>query len=183
MPVDGGRFYFSFDVPQPSGLSYDRADGTKPLVDAFGRWAPGVRVPTQRSSRMPRSTASRFGTSTPSTRGPAGVAILGDATHNTSPDIGQGACSALEDSSALGISRAIHTISVEDSVKRYERMRIECVGELVLAGPKRGDETHGYDLAVTAAWHGSRGTHGVSSAASWATWRAAPSTSAPECCS
>lgn len=163
MPVEGDRFYFWFDVPQPAGLPYERSYGTAPLVEAFGHWAPGVQKllsaidPDASLNRVEIWDIDPFHTWT---RGR--VAILGDAAHNTSPDIGQGACSALEDSFALAISLATHTISVEDSLKRYERMRTERAGELVLRARKRGDETHGYDPAVTAAWYESlRGADGV----------------------
>ncbi len=81
------------------------------------------------------------------------VAILGDAAHNTAPDIGQGACSALEDSFALGIVFATSTLGVEDSLKRYERIRTERAGDLVLRARKRAHETHAFDVAATQAWY------------------------------
>jgi FAD-dependent urate hydroxylase len=154
MPVEGDRFYFWFDVPQPPGLPYDRADGPAPLVEAVGHWTPGVQAllraidPAVSLNRVEIWDIDPFHTWV---RGR--VAILGDAAHNTAPDIGQGVCSALEDSFALAISLATNTISIEDSLQRYERMRTERAGELVLRARKRGDETHGYDAATTAAWY------------------------------
>ena len=81
------------------------------------------------------------------------VAILGDAAHNTSPDIGQGACSALEDSFALGIVFATNTLGVPDALRRYEKIRAERAGDLVLRARKRAWETHAFDPAVTDAWY------------------------------
>ena len=154
MPVAGGRSYFWFDVPQPAGLPYDRAEGIAPLEEAFGDWAPGVKEllssidPATSLNRVEIWDIDPFHTWV---RGR--VAILGDAAHNTSPDIGQGACSALEDSFALGILMATNTVSVQDTLLRYQKVRSERAGELVLRARKRGDETHGYDPAVTQAWY------------------------------
>src|SRR3546814_18631549 len=70
------------------------------------------------------------------------VAILGAAAHNTAPDIGQGACSALEDSFVLGIVFATNTLGVEDALLRYKGIRSERPGDLVPRAPKRAWETH-----------------------------------------
>ncbi|WP_431797407.1 FAD-dependent urate hydroxylase HpxO [Microbacterium kunmingense] len=163
MPVADDRFYFWFDIPQPSGLPYDRRDGVAPLEAAFGHWSPEVRRlisgirPSESLNRVEIWDIDPLHTWT---RGR--VAILGDAAHNTAPDIGQGACSALEDSFALAISLTTHTVGVEDSLRRYEKMRTERAGELVLRARKRGEETHGYDPSITAAWYESlRGTDGT----------------------
>ncbi|MBN9176775.1 MAG: FAD-dependent urate hydroxylase HpxO [Microbacterium sp.] len=163
MPIAGGRFYFWFDVPQPAGIPYDRADGTAPLVKAFDGWAPGVQAlisaidPAVSLNRVEIWDITPFPTWTKGR-----VAILGDAAHNTAPDIGQGACSALEDAFALGIAFATNSLGVEDTLRRYEAIRVERAGELVLRARRRGEETHAYDAAATAAWYESlRGTDGV----------------------
>lgn len=162
MPVAGDRFYFWFDVPQPAGLPYDRSEGVAPLRKAFGGWAPGVQAilaaidPSTSLNRVEIWDIDPFHTWV---RGR--VAILGDAAHNTAPDIGQGACSALEDSFVLGLAFATNTVSVEDTLKRYEKSRTERAGDLVLRARKRGDETHAYDAAATDAWYASlRGADG-----------------------
>lgn len=153
MPIAGDRFYFWFDIPQPSGLAYDRGD-LGPLREAFGDWAPGVQEllaavdPAASLNRVEIWDITPFDTWTKGR-----VAILGDAAHNTSPDIGQGACSALEDAFALGIAFATNTLSVADTLRRYAAMRVERAGELVLRARKRGWETHAFDPAVTDAWY------------------------------
>ncbi|MDZ5144925.1 FAD-dependent urate hydroxylase HpxO [Microbacterium testaceum] len=152
MPVAGDRFYFFVDVPGPSGVVEDRMTA---LERAFGSWgAPGVRAlldgidPDESLNRVEIWDIDPFDTWV---RGR--VAILGDAAHNTAPDIGQGACSALEDSFALGIVFATSTLGVEDSLKRYERIRTERAGDLVLRARKRAHETHAFDVAATQAWY------------------------------
>lgn len=156
MPVGGDRFYFFVDVPQAAGLPYDRdADGTAPLEDAFGAWgAPGVRAlldaidPVASLNRVEIWDIDPFHTWV---RGR--VAILGDAAHNTAPDIGQGACSALEDSFVLGLMFATNTLGVEDTLRRYQAARSERAGDLVLRARKRAWETHAFDPAATQAWY------------------------------
>ncbi|KQR88562.1 FAD-dependent urate hydroxylase HpxO [Microbacterium sp. Leaf179] len=152
MPVAGDRFYFFVDVPGPSGVVEDRMSA---LEAAFGSWgAPGVRAlldgidADESLNRVEIWDIDPFDTWV---RGR--VAILGDAAHNTAPDIGQGACSALEDSFALGIVFATSTLGVEDALKRYERIRTERAGDLVLRARKRAHETHAFDVDATQAWY------------------------------
>lgn len=163
MPVAGDRFYFWFDVPQPAGLPYDRAEGKAPLSAAFGGWAPGVEALLEAIDPATSLNRVEIWDITPFHTWARGrVAILGDAAHNTAPDIGQGACSALEDSFALGIAFATNTLGVEDTLKRYEAIRTERAGELVLRARRRGEETHAYDPDATAAWYESlRGADGT----------------------
>ena len=154
MPVAGGRFYFFIDIPQPAGVPYDRAEGRQPLKAAFAGWAPGVRVlidsidPEASLNRVEIWDVDPFHTWV---RGR--MAILGDAAHHTSPDIGQGACSALEDTFALAITLATNTISVEDSLLRYQKIRSHRAADLVLRARKRCQETHAFDPETTQAWY------------------------------
>ena len=155
MPIAGDRFYFFVDVPQPAGVPYERTDGKAPLEEAFGAWgAPGVRAlldaidPEVSLNRVEIWDVDPFDTWV---RGR--VAILGDAAHNTAPDIGQGACSALEDSFALGLVFAMNTLGIEDSLERYRRIRVERAGDLVLRARKRAWETHAFDVEATQAWY------------------------------
>ncbi|PZU39215.1 MAG: FAD-dependent urate hydroxylase HpxO [Microbacterium sp.] len=154
MPVAGDRFYFFVDVPQPAGVPYDRAEGAAPLREAFGNWAPGVQVlldsidPEVSLNRVEIWDIDPFDTWVHGR-----VALLGDSAHNTAPDIGQGACSALEDSFALGIVFATNTLGVEDSLQRYEKIRAERAGELVARARKRAWETHAFDPAATQEWY------------------------------
>ncbi|MBP2436474.1 FAD-dependent urate hydroxylase HpxO [Microbacterium amylolyticum] len=154
MPVAGNRFYFFVDVPGPSGEDYDRADGIAPLEKAFAGWAPGVQSllasidPEQSLNRVEIWDLDPIDTWV---RGR--VAILGDAAHNTAPDVGQGACSALEDSFVLGLLFATTTVSPEDTLLRYERARAERAGDLVERGRRRSHETHAFEPEVTQAWY------------------------------
>ncbi|MDQ1128857.1 FAD-dependent urate hydroxylase HpxO [Microbacterium sp. SORGH_AS_0888] len=154
MPVAGGRFYFFFDVPQPAGLPYDRADGAAPLREAFAGWTEGVQ--RLLDAIDPKTSLNRveiWDLDPLDTWVRGRVAILGDAAHNTAPDIGQGACSALEDSFVLGLTFALNDLGPEDALLRYQRARADRAGDLVLRARKRSHETHGFDPDVTAQWY------------------------------
>ncbi len=61
-------------------------------------------------------------------RGP--VTLLGDAAHATTPNLGQGACMALED--AVVLAHCIGTVrSVESALREYERLRIPRTAAIV----------------------------------------------------
>lgn len=154
MPAGGDKFYFWFDVPREPG---DRiADGKTMLAQEFAGWAPGVAALIDTIDPDVSLNCVEIWDITPFPHWAKGrVAILGDAAHNTAPDIGQGACSALEDSFALAISVATNTVSVADTLLRYEKIRAERAGELVLRARKRGEETHAYDEEATQAWYDS----------------------------
>lgn len=154
MPVACDRFYFFVDVPQPDGLPYDKSEGIAPMREAFGHWTGGVQAlldaidPEVSFNRVEIWDIDPFHTWVKGR-----VAILGDAAHNTAPDIGQGACSALEDTFVLAIMLGSNTISIEDTLKRYEHSRTERAADLVLKARKRGEETHGYAGDLTETWY------------------------------
>ncbi|WP_066903163.1 FAD-dependent urate hydroxylase HpxO [Millisia brevis] len=156
MPVAGDRFYFFVDVPQPDGLPYDKSEGIAPLREAFGHWTGGVQAlldsidPAVSFNRVEIWDIDPFHTWVKGR-----VAILGDAAHNTAPDIGQGACSALEDTFVLSIMLGSNTISIEDTLKRYEHSRTDRAADLVLKARKRGEETHDYGGDLTESWYAS----------------------------
>jgi FAD-dependent urate hydroxylase len=81
------------------------------------------------------------------------VALLGDAAHSTTPDIGQGGCAAMEDAVVLAQTLASHSLGIEDALLRYESRRVERTKDLVLKARKRCDVTHAKDAEVTAAWY------------------------------
>ena len=80
------------------------------------------------------------------------VALLGDAGHSTTPDIGQGGCAAMEDAVVLGaVFRQTHDIAA--ALREYEAQRCDRVRDLVLKARKRCDITHGKDMQLTEAWY------------------------------
>lgn len=153
MPVAGGRFYTFFDVPLPLGLSYDRAQARAVLAGHFGHWAEPVQVLIGQLDPMRVNRVEILDLDPFATWVRGRVALLGDAAHNTAPDIGQGGCSAMEDSVVLARLLRTTTIGVPDSLQRYQALRHERAGDLVLRARKRAGVTHGADPAATQAWY------------------------------
>ena len=153
MPVSQNRFYFFFDVPLPKGLAEDRSTLKADLARYFHGWAQPVQrlidaidpATTNRVEIHDIEPFSRF------VRGR--VALLGDAAHSTTPDIGQGGCAAMEDAVVLASALSAHSLGIEDALLRYEARRVERTRDLVLKARKRCDVTHGKDAQATQAWY------------------------------
>lgn len=153
MPVAGGRFYFFFDVPLPKGLPNEREHYKATLREAFAGWAAPVqtlidRIDEAQTNRVEIHDVDPF---TTWTRGR--VALLGDAAHSMTPDIGQGGCAAMEDAVVLAMALQTHTLGAADALARYARRRVERARDLVMRARKRCDVTHGKDPAATQAWY------------------------------
>ncbi|GLW36320.1 monooxygenase [Pectobacterium carotovorum subsp. carotovorum] len=156
MPVSDGRFYFFFDVPLPLGLAEDRTTVRSDLLRYFSGWTPQVQrliaaINPETTNRIEIHDIEPF---PQLVRGR--VALLGDAGHSTTPDIGQGGCAALEDAVVLGETLqhcAANQADIEAALLRYQSLRSPRVKELVLKARKRCDITHGKDSALTQAWY------------------------------
>ncbi|MCH5643759.1 MULTISPECIES: FAD-dependent urate hydroxylase HpxO [unclassified Gordonia (in: high G+C Gram-positive bacteria)] len=153
MPIADNRFYFFFDVPMPEGTPFERGTAREVLAEEFGDWAPGVQkliatLDPATTNRVEILDLDPFHTWVKGR-----VAVLGDAAHNTTPDIGQGGCSAMEDAVALQFSFRDNPDDVYAALAAYEAGRTERAGELVLRARKRCDVTHGKDPEKTAAWY------------------------------
>lgn len=153
MPIAGNRFYFFFDVPLPKGLAEDRRTLRDDLTRYFSGWAAPVQ---QLIARINPDTTNRVEIHDiePFTRLVKGrIALLGDAAHSTTPDIGQGGCAAMEDAVVLAMTLQSHSLGIEDALLRYQHRRADRVKDLVLKARKRCDVTHAKDPAVTAEWY------------------------------
>ena len=152
MPVANGRFYFFFDVPLPAGLAEDRSTLRADLSRYFSGWAAPVQ---ELIARLDPATTNRIEIHDiePFDRLVRGrVALLGDAGHSTTPDIGQGGCAALEDAVVLGETFRDGG-DIAASLRQYEARRCERVRDLILKARKRCDITHGKEMALTEAWY------------------------------
>ncbi|MEM9537606.1 MAG: FAD-dependent urate hydroxylase HpxO [Cyanobacteria bacterium P01_E01_bin.45] len=152
MPVGGDRFYFFFDVPlakeaEPLG------DVREELSHYFRGWADPVQhlietLDPKRSNRVPIHYIEPL---------PAfangRIALLGDAAHSTSPDLGQGGCQAIEDAWVLANSLISTNVGVVDALTRYEAARQERTADVTRKALKRARMIHGYDPARTQRWY------------------------------
>lgn len=153
MPVAGNRFYFFFDVTQPAGTDYRPGSAREVLAEEFSGWAPGVQVLIDALDPSTTNRVDIFDVDPFSTWVRGRVALLGDAAHSTTPDIGQGGCSAMEDAVALQIAFRENPRDPDAALVAYESARTERAAELVLRARKRCDVTHGKDPQKTMAWY------------------------------
>ena len=157
MPVSDGRFYFFFDVVMPEDSdereNYERGDAREVLRGHFGDWAPGVQTLIDKLDPMSTNRVEILDLDPFHTWVKGRVAVLGDAAHNTTPDIGQGGCSAMEDAVALQLAFRDHPGDVHAALVAYQQARSERAADLVLRARKRCDVTHGKDPEKTAEWY------------------------------
>ena len=152
MPIADNRFYFFFDVPLPLGLAEDRSTVKADLKGYFADWCQPVQtlidaLDPETTNRIEVHDAEPLPTFIKGR-----IAVLGDSAHPTTPDIGQGGCSAMEDSIELGKAFA-ETKNIEKALKIYEDNRKERAQELVFKAHKRCDVTHGKDMNITKSWY------------------------------
>jgi FAD-dependent urate hydroxylase len=153
MPVADGRFYFFLDVPLPLGEPVMAEQFKAELTQFFEGWCEPVqslirqidplqtnRIPIHDLEPLPRLVRGR-------------VALLGDAGHGTTPDLGQGGCQAMEDVEVLVRYLVTTNVSVADALQRYERERKQRTTDLVLKARKRADQIHGKDWDITEKWY------------------------------
>ncbi|MBO1256394.1 FAD-dependent urate hydroxylase HpxO [Alteromonas sp. 5E99-2] len=157
MPIADGQFYFFFDVPLDKGLTEDRSTVVSNLKSYFEGWAEPVQtlidaIDPQTTNRVEIHDIEPFDTFVK-----GNIALLGDAAHSTTPDIGQGGCSAMEDSVVLGKCFAEQGHATHDDMRRalksYEEKRHLRAKDLVLKARKRCDVTHAKDPKATQAWY------------------------------
>ncbi|WP_288812193.1 FAD-dependent urate hydroxylase HpxO [uncultured Gordonia sp.] len=153
MPVAGNRFYFFFDVTMPEGVPFERGTAREVLAEEFAGWAPGVQKLIETLDPATTNRVEILDIDPFHTWVRGHVALLGDAAHNTTPDIGQGGCSAMEDAIALQFAFRDHPDDLHAALTTYEASRTERAADLVLRARKRCDVTHGKDPEATAAWY------------------------------
>ena len=153
MPVGGDRFYFFFDVPLPKGTERDPKRFKQELSKHFEGWAKPVQNLIQQLDPDKTNRVEIHDIQPLETLAKGRVAIIGDAAHSTSPDLGQGGCQAMEDAWTLANCLLTTNLSVEDALVRYEASRKERVAEIVLGARKRSNMTHGKEPEKTEQWY------------------------------
>jgi len=120
--MGGGRCYWWATSPLPAGTHVPEAARSEYLQERFADWPYGLpalfaRTPSERIlqndifDRAPAPTWHR-----------QRVVLMGDAAHPTTPNLGQGACLAIED--AVVLARTIARSSEHESaLAQYYRVR------------------------------------------------------------
>lgn len=153
MPVGGDRFYFFFDLPLPEEAAPHPEGIRAELAATFQGWCQPVQhliqtLDPDTTNRLPIRDVGPLETFVKGR-----IALLGDAAHTTTPDLGQGGCQALEDAFVLSRYLMSSTLTLEKALHRYETDRVARTRDIVLKARRRTDEIHGKDPAATQAWY------------------------------
>lgn len=121
-PMDDSRVYWWAAVNAPEGERDVPRRRREVLLDAYAHWPfelPSVIAATEgpilRNDLVDRAPRARWG------RGR--VTLLGDAAHPMLPNLGQGACTAIEDGLVLARCLLQHGVG-PDALVAYERERV-----------------------------------------------------------
>jgi 2-polyprenyl-6-methoxyphenol hydroxylase-like FAD-dependent oxidoreductase len=127
-----GHFYWYATRNAPEGQADSQAGRKAELLERFGGWhepVPAVILATEEAEILRHDIYDRE----PLKRwGEGRVTLLGDAAHPMTPNLGQGACQAIED--AVVLADAVReTDSAASALRSYEARRIGRTGAVVRA--------------------------------------------------
>lgn len=136
-PMSGGRVYWFATSNRPAGAPDAPIGRRAELLELLRGWHPSVTAlvaATDEAAILRHDIYDR----PPIARWAAGrVALLGDAAHAMTPNLGQGACQALED--AVVLARCLAAPGdVPAALRAYERARVPRANALVLQSRRVG---------------------------------------------
>ncbi len=122
-PMGSGQTYWYATANAPEGALGNPSGWKNELREAFGAWASPIPELIEASEpdsilkhdMVDRRAVRRWG------RGR--VTLLGDAAHLTTPNLGQGACMALEDAAVLADCLGENREDLPAPLRRYESQR------------------------------------------------------------
>ena len=136
-PIQGNRVYWYATDNVPAGQRESPGEAKARLTELFASWHRPIPELIQgmdpaailRNDIYDRDPADRWGSGR--------VTLLGDAAHPMTPNLGQGACQAIED--ALVLAHYLSTgPDVPSSLRRYESERIPRTRSVVTASRRVG---------------------------------------------
>jgi 2-polyprenyl-6-methoxyphenol hydroxylase-like FAD-dependent oxidoreductase len=142
MPLSDGRVYCYAAAPAPPGR---RAadDELAELVRLFGRWhepIPGLLASAAPPDVLRHDVAELAGPLPSLHRGR--IALLGDAAHPMTPNLGQGACQALEDAAVIArLAAGTEPDEVPAMLARYTAARLPRTSNVVRWSRRAGTMT------------------------------------------
>ena len=136
VPINRNRVYWYATDNCPEGQRETAAATKAKLAAMFGRWhepIPAILQATDPAAILhndiyDRDPVDRWGTDR--------VTLLGDAAHPMTPNLGQGACQAIED--ALVLARCVAQHPAAASLRHYESERMPRTRSVVSASRRIG---------------------------------------------
>jgi 2-polyprenyl-6-methoxyphenol hydroxylase-like FAD-dependent oxidoreductase len=119
--VPGDRMYWYATANAPEGATSPDGELAE-LARRFGSWHEPIPSLLAAASAVPVLRHDIYELSDQDTFVSGRVALLGDAAHAMTPNLGQGACQALEDAATLA-AVLDREPSISDALARYDRLR------------------------------------------------------------
>jgi len=128
-PLRGGLTYWAADVAMPEGANEALPDKKAFLLDAFAGWHHPVVDLIERTDGAWLVTADIYD-AVPRVLTAGRVALLGDAAHPMTPDLGQGACQGIEDGVVIAACMTMAP-DPEIALANYQSARLQRVQRVV----------------------------------------------------
>ena len=129
IPMQGGRVYWFATHNAPPGVR--SADGEKAeLLRRFGDWHAPIRALIEATPEAAILHNDIYDRPPLKRWGQDRITLLGDAAHPMTPNLGQGACQALEDAVVLA-QQLQATADIETALRAYEAARIPRTSKIV----------------------------------------------------
>lgn len=117
-----GRVFWFVTKNAPAGELDPQGGHQHAALSAFAYWHPTFRTAIEATPEAAMLKNDIFDRRPIRVWGKGRVTLLGDAAHPTTPNLGQGACQALEDAVVLADSLR-HATGVVEGLRRYEDRR------------------------------------------------------------
>ncbi|GLV60362.1 FAD-dependent monooxygenase [Dictyobacter sp. S3.2.2.5] len=123
VPLEEERVYWFATCNAPENAAESPQGRKKELLDRFKGWHPVVSTLINATEDLAILRNDLFDLKPLTSWSKGRVTLLGDAAHATTPNLGQGACQALED--ALILARTLrHEHSPENALHMYQQKRL-----------------------------------------------------------
>ena len=120
VPLEDGRIYwYASKLAEPGQFVGDERAA---VLETFGDWHPPIAELIAKTETVLRHDIYYLARPLPSYVD-GNVVLLGDAAHAMTPNLGQGACQALEDAAVLRAALSLHPGDLPAALAHYDRRR------------------------------------------------------------